>query len=106
LEDAELDVALVFMVMHFVLDPAKVLGEVRRALKPRGRLLMLDLTSHEREEYSLQMGHIWQGFSEEQIRAWVTDAGLNVSRYRVLPADPKAKGPALFSLLATKELTN
>ncbi len=101
-EDDELDVALLFMVTHFVLDPAKVFAEVRRALKPRGRLLVLDLTSHEREEYSLQMGHIWQGFSEEQIRAWVTDAGLSVARYRVLPAEPKAKGPALFSLLAGK----
>jgi ubiquinone/menaquinone biosynthesis C-methylase UbiE len=102
LEDGELDVALLFMVTHFVLEPAKVLGEARRALKPGGRLVILDLTSHEREDYSLQMGHVWQGFSEEQLRSWVQDAGLTVVRYRVLPADPKAKGPALFSLVAKK----
>ncbi len=101
-EDGELDVALLFMVTHFVIDPAKVLAEVRRALAPGGRLVILDLTSHEREEYSLQMGHVWQGFSEEQVRSWVTDAGMSVARYRVLPADPKAKGPALFSLVARK----
>jgi len=102
IDDAELDVALLFMVTHFVLEPAKVLGEVRRVLKPGGRLAILDLTAHEREEYSLQMGHVWQGFSEEQVRGWITDAGLTVARYRVLPADPKAKGPALFSLVARK----
>ena len=102
LEDGELDVALLFMVTHFVLEPIKVLGEARRALKPGGRLVILDLTSHEREDYSLQMGHVWQGFSEEQLRSWVQDAGLTVVRYRVLPADPKAKGPALFSLVAKK----
>jgi len=101
-EDGELDVALMFMVAHFVIEPVKVLAEVRRAIAPGGRLVILDLTSHEREEYSLQMGHVWQGFSEEQLRSWVTDAGLSVSRYRVLPADPKAKGPALFSLVAKK----
>jgi ubiquinone/menaquinone biosynthesis C-methylase UbiE len=101
-DDGELDVALLFMVTHFVLEPAKVLSEVRRALAPGGRLLVLDLTSHEREEYSVQMGHIWQGFTEEQLRGWMTEAKLNVVRYRELPADPKAKGPALFSLVAQK----
>lgn len=103
IEDGELDVALLFMVTHFVIDPAKVLAEVKRTLKPGGRLVVLDLTAHEREEYSLQMGHVWQGFSEEQLRAWVQDAGLSVARYRVLPADPKAKGPALFSMVVRKK---
>jgi ubiquinone/menaquinone biosynthesis C-methylase UbiE/DNA-binding transcriptional ArsR family regulator len=102
IEDGELDVALLFMVTHFVLEPAKVLADVRRVLKPGGRLVILDLTSHEREEYSLQMGHVWQGFSEEQVRSWVTDAGMSIARYRVLRADPMAKGPALFSLVAKK----
>ena len=102
IEAGELDVALLFMVTHFVLEPQKVLAEVRRVLKSGGKLVVFDLMSHEREEYSMQMGHVWQGFSEEQVRSWVTDAGLSVARYRVLPADPKAKGPALFSLVAKK----
>ncbi|HJQ19893.1 MAG TPA: metalloregulator ArsR/SmtB family transcription factor [Gemmatimonadaceae bacterium] len=102
IEDGALDVALLFMVTHFVLEPVKVLSEMRRVLKPSGRAVILDLTAHEREEYSLQMGHVWQGFSEEQVRTWVADAGLAVARYRVLATDPKAKGPALFSLVAKK----
>jgi ubiquinone/menaquinone biosynthesis C-methylase UbiE/DNA-binding transcriptional ArsR family regulator len=101
IKDRELDVALLFMVTHFVLEPVKVLAEVRRTLAPRGRLLISDLTAHAQEEYSLKSGHIWQGFTEEQLRAWVAEAGLAVVRYRVLPADTAAKGPALFSLVAT-----
>jgi ubiquinone/menaquinone biosynthesis C-methylase UbiE/DNA-binding transcriptional ArsR family regulator len=101
IKNGELDVALLFMVTHFVLEPAKVLKEVRRTLAPRGRLLISDLTAHAQEEYSLKAGHIWQGFTEEQLRAWVDEAGLSVVRYRVLPADTAAKGPALFSLVAT-----
>jgi ArsR family transcriptional regulator len=106
IENEELDVALLFMVTHFVLEPAKVLAEVRRTLAPRGRLLISDLTAHAQEEYSLKSGHIWQGFTEEQLRAWVADAGLSVARYRVLPADPLAKGPALFSLVATHRMSS
>ncbi len=100
--DDELDIALLFMVTHFVLEPVKVLAEVRRVLKPGGRLLVLDLTAHEHDEYAQELGHIWQGFTEEQVRAWVSEAGLTMARYRVLPADTAAKGPALFSLVATK----
>jgi ArsR family transcriptional regulator len=106
IENEELDVALLFMVTHFVLEPVKVLAELRRTLAPRGRLLITDLTAHAEEEYSLKSGHIWQGFAEEQLRAWVTDAGLSVARYRVLPADPLARGPALFSLVATHRMSS
>lgn len=103
IEDSALDVALLFMVAHFVTEPARVLAEVRRALAPRGRLLIADLTEHAHQASSLTNGHLWQGFTEEQMRAWVTDAGLSVARYRVLRADPAARGPTLFSLLAVND---
>jgi len=106
IKDNELDIALLFMVTHFVLEPIKVLAEVRRVLKPGGRLLVLDLTAHEHDEYAQELGHIWQGFTEEQVRTWVKDAGLTTARYRVLPADTAAKGPALFSLVARKPLSS
>ena len=106
IKDGELDVALLFMVTHFVLEPAKVLAEVRRVLKPGGRLLLMDLTAHEHDEYAQELGHIWQGFTEEQVRAWVKNAGLTTARYRVLPADTAAKGPALFSIVARKPLSS
>ena len=103
IEDRELDVALLFMVTHFVLEPVRVLSEVRRVLSPGGRVVVMDLTAHEREEYSLQMGHVWQGIAEEQIRSWVSEAGLSVARYRVLPVDARAKGPAVFTMVAKQD---
>jgi hypothetical protein len=49
------------------------------------------------------MGHVWLGFSEKQITRFLTGAGFGDVRVRVLPADPDAKGPALFAAIAVKQ---
>ena len=102
LERNELDVAVMCLVLHFVLDPARAFAEARRVLKPRGRLLIVDFTPHAREQYGVEMGHVWQGFDEPQLGAWLHDAGFPDVRYRHLPADAAAKGPSLFSALARR----
>ena len=94
--DDSLDAAVLFLVAHFITDPAKAMGEIRRVLKPGGRLLIVDLMSHDRIEYVVQLGHVWQGFDAERMKEWLTDAGFASCRYRALPADPAAKGPTLF----------
>jgi ArsR family transcriptional regulator len=95
-DDGELDVAIMFLVAHYVAEPLAVLHEASRVLKPGGRLLIVDLMPHERDEYVSQMGHAWQGFGEAQINGWLEDAGFTAFRHRPLPADPAAKGPGLF----------
>jgi hypothetical protein len=67
--------------------------------------LIVDLTPHEREQYTVEMGHVWQGFDESQLRTWLGDAGFPDVRYRHLPADSAAKGPTLFSALARRDRT-
>ncbi len=98
----ELDVAVMCLVLHFVVDPPRAFAEVHRVLKPGGRLLIVDFTPHEREHYTVEMGHVWQGFDESQLRAWLHDAGFPDVRHRHLIADPAAKGPTLFSALARR----
>ena len=95
-EDAELDAAVLFLVAHYVTDPPDVIREVARALKPGGRIVVVDFMPHEREEYVLQMGHVWQGLDEAQMRDWLAAAGFGALRYRALTADPQAKGPGMF----------
>jgi ArsR family transcriptional regulator len=75
---------------------------VARVLRPGGGLLIADMTPHEREEYRQQMGHVWLGFTQEQIAQWAQEGGLEAPRYRALPADPTAKGPTLFAASARK----
>ena len=99
-DDGELDVAVVFLVLHFAAEPAAVIAEAARVLRPGGRLLVVDMMPHDRDEYRQQMGHVWQGFSSAQIGGWMHDAGLEGNRYHPLPADPQAKGPTLFAATA------
>jgi ArsR family transcriptional regulator len=99
--DNELDAATLMLVLHHVPDPTAALAEAARALKPGGRLVIVDMLPHDRDEYRHQMGHVWLGLGEEQLRRLLTSAGLHQTRFVPMPADPDAKGPALFVCTAS-----
>ena len=103
IDDASLDAAVLSLVLHFVVDPALVLAEAARVLRPDGRLLIVDMLPHEREEYRATMGHLWLGFGQQQLSAWLEDAGFASVRVVPLAPDPQAKGPSLFTARAVRE---
>jgi len=100
--DDELDAATLLLVLHHLPDPAAVLSEAHRALKPGGRLVIADMLPHDREEYRQQMGHVWLGFSEEHMRRLLSGAGFERIRIVALPVNAAAKGPALFVATGVK----
>ena len=96
IDDGALDAATLILVLHHVPDPAAVLGDVARVVKPGGRVLIADMLPHDREEYRQQMGHVWLGFANDHMRRLLAAAGFQQIRIVPLPPDPDAKGPALF----------
>ena len=102
IDDAELDAATLFLVLHHLAEPDQALTEAARVLKPGGRLLVVDMMPHDREEYRQEMGHVWLGFSSEQMQHWMDDAGFEAVRYQPLAADPAVKGPTLFAASAKR----
>jgi ArsR family transcriptional regulator len=100
--DGELDAALLALVLHHVAEPARALAESHRALSPGGRVLVVDMLPHDRQEYRRTMGHVWLGFGEEQLAGWMREAGFERVRYVPLPIDQSAKGPTLFVCTAVK----
>ena len=100
--DGELDAAVMMLVLHHVPDPGAVLQEAARTLKPRGRFVLCDMLPHDHEEYKQQMGHVWLGFGDDQLRRLLGAAGFEDVRIVPLPSDPSAKGPALFVASAVR----
>lgn len=103
LDAGSLDVAMASLVLHHQPDPARVLAEVARVLKPGGRILVVDMLPHDRTDYQQQMGHVWLGFSDESMRRYLGAAGFSDIRIQPLPADADAQGPALFAATARKQ---
>jgi SAM-dependent methyltransferase len=101
LDDHALDIAVLSLVLHHVSDPLRALCEVRRVLRPGGRVLITDMRAHTRVEYQQQMGHIWLGFDAPTLERWLKEAGFIGLRYTLLPVDPDAAGPALFTAVST-----
>ena len=97
--DGTLDLGVLSLVLPYAVEPAAVIAEAARVLAPGGRLVVLDLAPHDRAEYRQTMGHLWQGFSETDVRGWMATAGLHRIGWSALPPIPSALGPGL--MLAT-----
>jgi SAM-dependent methyltransferase len=101
----ELDAAVLALVLHYVSDPVAVLAEASRALRPGGRLLVVDLVEHGRIEFRERMGHVWLGFRRDDMEGWLRAAGLVSARYAVLPTETAGRAPLLFAVAAVQPAT-
>lgn len=96
LDDESIDIALVLLVLHHIDDPAAVVKEIARVLKPNGMVMIVDMTAHDRDSYRHTMGHVHLGFEQKTVEDWARNAGLDEVNYRRLRPATEGKGPGLF----------
>jgi SAM-dependent methyltransferase len=83
LDDHSVDVVLLSQALHHAADPALAVGEAVRVLREGGRVLVLDLRSHDEGWVRDALGDQWQGFTDDHLQALLAGAGLTDVRVRV-----------------------
>jgi ArsR family transcriptional regulator len=97
LGDGEVDLAVLSLVLHYVVDPVEALAEAHRVLRPGGRVLVVEMRAHESgPRYAEEMGHVWPGFEPSRMETWLHEAGFRRVQAQPIPPDPDAQGPLLF----------
>ena len=76
LPDASFSAITFHQVLHFADDPFAALAEARRVLAPDGRIIVVDLARHEREELRSDRQHRRLGFSDQEMSQWLGELGL------------------------------
>jgi len=76
LADAEVDAALAHMVLHYLPSPGDAIREMARVVKPGGVVVIVDFVRHEHEWMRDELGVLWLGFAEAEVRGFFAEAGL------------------------------
>lgn len=99
LDPGSFDLAIVHQALHFLDDPARAIAEAAFALRPGGRLVVVDFASHDQVQLRAEYAHRWLGFSDEEMAAWCVAAGLDPPSVMELP--PPAEGGTLTTTIWT-----
>jgi SAM-dependent methyltransferase len=78
--DRRVDVALLSQALHHAVEPRRALSEAVRILAPGGRLLVLDLKTHNETWVRGKLGDRLLGFSEAELERLLVSAGLKEVR--------------------------
>ncbi len=85
LADASFDIAVLQMVLHYAEDPAGVLAEAARVLRPDGRLIVIDLARHAHDDVAAKLAHRWPGFDDATMAELLGEAGLYGGAPSIVP---------------------
>lgn len=89
-----IDLAVIHHVLHFLDDPGAAVAEATVALRPGGRLIIIDFAPHRLEHLRTDHAHRRLGFDTGEVEGWCRRAGLVDITVRHLTPALAARPPA------------
>jgi SAM-dependent methyltransferase len=83
LKDAIVDVAMLSQALHHAHNPARAVAEAARVTAPGGRVLVLDLRTHQEDWVRSKLGDRRLGFDDDELKRMLATAGLEDVRVAV-----------------------
>ena len=102
LDDASVDAAFAHMVLHSLEEPGRAIAEMARIVRPGGQVVLVDFGIHEHKWMEQELGLLWLGFEEAQLREWIEAAGLEATRIRRYASEAKRDLPPSFVATAQR----
>jgi ubiquinone/menaquinone biosynthesis C-methylase UbiE len=76
LADNSVDATFANMVLHHAVDPAAMLKEMARIVRPGGMIVITDEVEHPYEWMREEHADVWLGFTPEQVESYFSEARL------------------------------
>ena len=92
------DIVVMHQVLHYLDDPLRAIREAARALRPGGRLLIVDFAPHEEETLRTVHAHRRLGFAAGEIAGFMAAAGLDLITKDDLAPDAREANKLTVSL--------
>lgn len=71
------DMVFAHMVLHHMQFPPLTIAEIKRVLRPGGRLVIADMSKYDDPRLKAQRNDRWRGFYSSDIRHWLKKAGFS-----------------------------
>ncbi len=84
LDNQTADLVTLHQVLHYLDDPQSAIHEAARILSPQGIVLIADFEAHDQEDFRAEYAHRRLGFEDNDIEAWLTSAGLTLTRVETI----------------------
>ena len=84
LDNGIADLVSLHQVLHYLEDPEEAILEAARLLTENGQLLIVDYEDHDRDEFRTDYAHRRLGFTDNDIRNWLSSAGLSLMQVETI----------------------